>query len=73
MIVSVVLSWKTVRLVFLFDLFRDEAKKKKRQTFVFSATLTTIHSGPNRLLPKKVKLTETHKLGKSCCNTSTVM
>ncbi|OWF40635.1 ATP-dependent RNA helicase DDX24-like [Mizuhopecten yessoensis] len=43
---------------------RDAEKKLKRQTFVFSATLTTIHSGPHRHLNKKVKVTEELKLEK---------
>ncbi|KAJ8306548.1 hypothetical protein KUTeg_017093 [Tegillarca granosa] len=37
-------------------------KKKRRQTLVFSATLTVIHSGPHRPMAKKVKLTEKAKL-----------
>ncbi|XP_033738443.1 ATP-dependent RNA helicase DDX24-like [Pecten maximus] len=43
---------------------RDAEKKQKRQTFVFSATLTTLHSGPHRHVTKKVKVTEELKLEK---------
>ncbi|XP_060085652.1 ATP-dependent RNA helicase DDX24-like [Ylistrum balloti] len=43
---------------------RDPEKKQKRQTFVFSATLTTLHSGPHRHVTKKVKVTEEQKLEK---------
>lgn len=40
-------------------------KKKRRQTFVFSATLTMIHGGPQRSLTKKKKsLTMKQKLGR---------
>ena len=41
-------------------------KKKRRQTFVFSATLTLIHGGPDRIQlnkKKKFKMTEERKLG----------
>lgn len=43
----------------------ESTKKKRRQTFVFSATLTMLHSGPRRILKKKKKfnMTEEHKLG----------
>ncbi|XP_013413231.1 ATP-dependent RNA helicase DDX24 isoform X2 [Lingula anatina] len=44
----------------------DQKKKKKRQTFVFSATLTLVHSVPQRLLmkkkKKKFKMTQEQKL-----------
>ncbi|XP_014676760.1 PREDICTED: ATP-dependent RNA helicase DDX24-like [Priapulus caudatus] len=33
----------------------NEEAKKQRQTFVFSATLTLIHLGPNRVMKKKKK------------------
>ena len=44
----------------------NEEKKRMRQTFVFSATLTLVHSGPDRMLKKKKKekMTEEQKLGK---------
>ncbi|XP_013783246.1 ATP-dependent RNA helicase DDX24-like [Limulus polyphemus] len=43
---------------------RDEEMRKKRQTFVFSATLTMIHDLPQRLLlnKRKYKLTQKEKL-----------
>ena len=51
---------------------RDEDKKKKRQTFVFSATLTFIHQAPQRIALKKktkkkdkeFKMTQEKKLGR---------
>lgn len=46
--------------------YRDEQKRKKRQNFVYSATLTMIHVGSYRPTKKKrVKMTETEKLGKN--------
>lgn len=42
---------------------RNEKKKNTRQTFVFSATLTLVHSGPQRSSRKKMALTEEKKLG----------
>lgn len=44
---------------------RNEKKKNTRQTFVFSATLTLVHSGPQRSSRKKMTLTEEKKLGMS--------
>ena len=46
--------------------FRDEKKLKKRQTYIFSATLTLVHSGPQRFIKKKKKMpiTQKQKLGK---------
>ncbi|CAC5367502.1 DDX24 [Mytilus coruscus] len=42
---------------------KDEQKRKKRQNFVYSATLTMIHVGSYRPTKKKrVKMTETEKL-----------
>ncbi|XP_063408352.1 ATP-dependent RNA helicase DDX24-like [Mytilus trossulus] len=42
---------------------KDEQKRKKRQNFVYSATLTMIHVGSYRPTKKKrVKMTETDKL-----------
>ncbi|XP_061167758.1 ATP-dependent RNA helicase DDX24-like [Saccostrea echinata] len=41
---------------------RNEKKKHKRQTFVFSATLTLVHAGPQRSVRKKMTLTEEKKL-----------
>ncbi|KAK2167677.1 hypothetical protein LSH36_25g03069 [Paralvinella palmiformis] len=42
----------------------DQQRKEKRQTFVFSATLTFVHQGPLRLKFKKksIKITEKKKL-----------
>ena len=47
-------------------MFRDEEKVKKRQTFVFSATLAFVHEQPAWLKLKKGQkgqLTEAQKLG----------
>ena len=46
--------------------YRDEKKLARRQTFVFSATLTMAHAGPRRVMKKKkVKFTSDQKLGES--------
>ena len=46
--------------------FSDEEKKQRRQSYIFSATLTLVHSGPDRLMlkKKKFKITEERKLGR---------
>ena len=46
-------------------IFSDETLRKRRHTYVFSATLTLLHSGPQRVMKKKkkVKLDENQKLG----------
>jgi len=44
--------------------YSDEKKLARRQTFVFSATLTMAHGGPRRIMKKKkVKFTPEQKLG----------
>ena len=45
----------------------DEKLRNKRHTYVFSATLTLLHSGPQRMMKKKkkIKLDEKQKLGTS--------
>ena len=45
--------------------FSDEKLRNKRHTYVFSATLTLLHSGPQRVMKKKkkIKLDEKQKLG----------
>ncbi|XP_056018643.1 ATP-dependent RNA helicase DDX24-like isoform X2 [Ostrea edulis] len=41
---------------------RNGKKKNRRQTFVFSATLTLVHVGPQRSVRKKMTVTEEKKL-----------
>lgn len=51
---------------------RKEDTSVRRQSFVFSATLTMVHSGPQRHILKKTKLTEEKKLGKLLLNSFTM-
>ncbi|KAK3091430.1 hypothetical protein FSP39_019832 [Pinctada imbricata] len=43
-------------------IYKKEDTSVRRQSFVFSATLTMVHSGPQRHILKKTKLTEEKKL-----------
>ncbi|XP_078611524.1 ATP-dependent RNA helicase DDX24-like [Branchiostoma floridae x Branchiostoma japonicum] len=48
----------------LLDKINGEGRNRRRQTFVFSATLTMVHSGPQRkIMKKKFKMDKDKKLG----------
>ncbi|XP_019639049.1 PREDICTED: ATP-dependent RNA helicase DDX24-like [Branchiostoma belcheri] len=48
----------------LLDKINGEGRNRRRQTFVFSATLTMVHSGPQRkIMKRKFKMDKDKKLG----------
>ncbi|CAH1253625.1 DDX24 [Branchiostoma lanceolatum] len=48
----------------LLDKINGEGRNRRRQTFVFSATLTMVHAGPQRkIMKKKFKMDKDKKLG----------
>ena len=54
--------WVFVMTTLIFESLEQE--EKRRQTLIFSATMTFVHAGPQRSIKKRVQMTVDSKLDK---------